>query len=68
MDVVERWNRTLKGMLNKNIQDNGRDWSFHLPYLLFAYREVPHSSTGMSPFQFVYDRIPPRLLKLLKEF
>ncbi|GFX29493.1 retrovirus-related Pol polyprotein from transposon opus [Trichonephila clavipes] len=47
MGAVERWNRTLKEMLNKNIQENGNNWDSHLPYLMFAYREVPHSTTGV---------------------
>ncbi|GFU68492.1 retrovirus-related Pol polyprotein from transposon opus [Trichonephila clavipes] len=43
MGAVERWNRTLKDMLNKNIQEHGNEWDVHLPYLLFAYREIPHT-------------------------
>ncbi|GFU80529.1 pro-Pol polyprotein [Trichonephila clavipes] len=50
-------NRTLKDMLSKNVQEHGSDWDLHLP-LLFAYREIPHSTTGMSPFQLVYGRLP----------
>ncbi|GFV08359.1 hypothetical protein TNCV_327931 [Trichonephila clavipes] len=67
MGAVERWNRTLKEMLNKNIQENGNNWDSHLPYLMFAYREVPHSTTGVSPYQLVYGRLPNGPLKLLKE-
>jgi hypothetical protein len=66
MGAVERWNRTLKNMLNKNIQEHGREWDVHLPYLLFAYREVPHTTTGLSPYQLVYGRIPRGPLSLLK--
>ncbi|GFQ82182.1 retrovirus-related Pol polyprotein from transposon gypsy [Trichonephila clavata] len=39
----------------------------HLPYLMFAYREVPHSTTGVSPYQLFYGRLPNGPLKLLKE-
>lgn len=67
MGSIERWNRTLKNMLNKNIQQHGRNWDIHLPYLLFAYREVPHTTTGVSPFQMVYGRVPAGPLSLLKE-
>ncbi|GFX71961.1 transposon Ty3-I Gag-Pol polyprotein [Trichonephila clavipes] len=67
MGAVERWNRTLKEMLNKNIQENGNNWDSHLPYLMFAYREVSHSTTGVSPYQLVYGRLPNGPLKLLKE-
>ncbi|GFU24237.1 retrovirus-related Pol polyprotein from transposon opus [Trichonephila clavipes] len=54
-------------MLNKNIQENGNNWDSHLPYFMFAYREVPHSTTGVSPYQLVYGRLPNGPLKLLKE-
>ena len=59
MGAVERCNLTLKDMLNKNIQEHGYNWDLHLPYLLFAYREVSHSTTGISPYQLVYGRLPP---------
>ena len=36
--LVERFNRTLKAMLNKLVRDEGKDWDRLLPYLLFAYR------------------------------
>ncbi|GFV83728.1 retrovirus-related Pol polyprotein from transposon opus [Trichonephila clavipes] len=54
-------------MLNKNIQKNGNNWDSHLPYFMFAYREVPHSTKGVSPYQLVYGRLPNGPLKLLKE-
>ncbi|GFY63043.1 transposon Ty3-I Gag-Pol polyprotein [Trichonephila inaurata madagascariensis] len=34
---------------------------------MFAYREVPHSTTGVLPYQLVYGRLPNGPLKLLKE-
>lgn len=52
--LVERFNRTLKGMLRKFVADTGRDWDRWLPFLLFAYREVPQASTGFSPFELLY--------------
>ena len=52
--LVERFNGTLKGMLRKTAQEDGKDWDKLLPYLLFAYREVPQSSTGFSPFELLY--------------
>ena len=47
--LVERFNRTLKEMLRKSAQEDGRDWGKLLPYVLFAYREAPQESTGFSP-------------------
>ncbi|GFW97135.1 hypothetical protein TNCV_631401 [Trichonephila clavipes] len=68
MGAVERWNRTLKDMLNKNIQKHGNEWDVHLPYLPFAYKEIPHTLTGVSPYQLVYGRILSAPMSILKEF
>ena len=52
--LVERFNQTLKRMLQKFVADTGKDWHRWLPFLLFAYREVPQASTGFSPFELLY--------------
>ena len=39
--LVERFNRTLKAMLKKFVNGTRKDWDEYLPYLLFAYHEVP---------------------------
>ena len=44
--LVEHFNQTLKAMLRKVADDEGKDWDKLLPYILFAYREVPQASTG----------------------
>lgn len=44
----------LKGMLRKFVADTGCDWDKWLPFILFAYREVPQASTGFSPFELLY--------------
>ncbi|XP_077531288.1 uncharacterized protein LOC144143402 [Haemaphysalis longicornis] len=56
--AVERWNRTFKNMLAHTIQKEGRDWDKFVPFLLWAYREVPHDTTGVAPFQMLYGRTP----------
>ena len=38
--LVERFNRTLKGMLRKVLKGEKRNWDTMVPYVLFAYREV----------------------------
>lgn len=65
--LVERYNRTLKSMLCKFVSDTGSDWDQWIPYLLFAYREVPQSSTGFSPFELLYGRQVRGPLDILKE-
>lgn len=52
--MVERFNATLKAGLRKYADKSGRKWHQTLPFILFAYRELPHSSTGYTPFELVY--------------
>ena len=54
-------------MLKKFVAANGKDWDQWLPYLLFAYREVPQASTGYSPFELLYGRQVRGPLDLLRE-
>ena len=65
--VVERFNKTLKSMLRKLVEGEGKKWDMYLPYLLFAYREVPQSSTGFSPFELLYGREVRGPLDVLRE-
>ena len=52
--LVERFNQTLKAMLHRVATEEGKDWDKLIPYLLFAYREVPQASMGFSPFELLY--------------
>ncbi len=65
--LVERFNQTLKAMLTRAATEEGRDWDKLIPYLLFAYREVPQASTGFSPFELLYGRAVRGPLDILKE-
>ena len=31
-----------------------KDWDLYLPFVLFAYRQKPHTVTDLSPFQLIY--------------
>ena len=65
--LVERFNGTLKGMLKKFVRERVQIWDKYLPYLLFAYREVPCESTGYSPFELLYGRTVRGPLAVIKE-
>ena len=65
--LVERFNGTLKSMLKKFTSKNQTDWDEYLPYLLFAYREVPQESTGLSPFELLFGRKVRGPLDVLRE-
>ena len=47
--MVERFNRTLKSMLRKHAARFGKQWDQYLSYILWAYRNTPHESTGEKP-------------------
>lgn len=53
-------------MLRKTAQQ-GKDWDKLIPYLLFAYREVPQAATGFSPFELLYGRTVRGPLDVLGE-
>ena len=65
--LVERFNKTLRAMLRKVAAEDKLNWDKWLPYLLFAYREVPQDSTGFSPFELLYGRAVRGPLDILKE-
>ena len=44
--MVERFNRTLKTMIRKHVDQFGVQCDEHLSGLLWAYRNTPHESTG----------------------
>ncbi|XP_049447271.1 uncharacterized protein LOC125897860 [Epinephelus fuscoguttatus] len=65
--LTERFNQTLKQMLRKFVNETGSDWDHWLPYLLFAYWEVPQASTGFSPFELLCGHEVRGPLTLLRE-
>ena len=54
-------------MLLKTTIEECKDWDKLLPYLLFAYHEVPQESTGFSPFELLYGRAVRGPLDILRE-
>ena len=56
--LTERFNRTLTDMLAKKVEQSGKDWDNHLPFVLFAYRASIQESVKESPFYLLYGRDP----------
>ncbi|XP_042148780.1 uncharacterized protein LOC121837265 [Ixodes scapularis] len=65
--LVERWNGTFKSMLFHIVREHGREWDKFVPFLLWAYREVPNVTTGKSPFELMYGRVPVGPLSILQK-
>ena len=54
-------------MLKKIAKDDATEWDCWLPYLIFAYREVPNESIGFSPFELLFGRHGRSPLDILRE-
>jgi len=65
--MVERFNQTCKNMLSHVVQEYQRQWHQYVPLMVWALREVPNATTGVSPYMLVYGRIPRGPLAVLKE-
>ena len=65
--LVEKFNGTLKNMIKKLALEEPKKWDTILPAILFAYREVPQSSLGFSPFEMLYGHKVKGPLQILRE-
>ena len=54
--MVERMNRSLADMLAKLVNDDRSNWDEILPFVMAAYRNTPHDSTGITPNKLMLGR------------
>jgi hypothetical protein len=65
---IERLNQTVKAMLHHVVQSpTPRSWHTKIPFLLFAYRELPHSTTGFSPHTMLFGSPARGVLAALRD-
>ena len=57
---VERHNRPLQEIIAKFVSENQYDWDQRVDQAVFANNTIAHSSTGFSPYEFLFRR-PPRM-------
>lgn len=55
---VERFNRTLGGMIRALTPEAKADWPRRLQTLTFMYNCTAHETTGYAPFYLMFGRIP----------
>ena len=63
--MLEWWHASLKAMLRNASQDK-QHWDCYLKFLLFSYRNTPHTVTGHAPFELIYGRNMRGPLEVLK--
>ena len=64
--ACERFNGTLKTMIWSLLDRFPGSWDTALPWVVFAYREVPVETLGCSQFELMFGRIVPGPLQLVK--
>ena len=51
----ERFNHTLHDLLKMLPKSQKPNWSAHLNSLVFAYNVMPNSTTGLHPYQLMFE-------------
>ena len=54
-------------MLRCAIDKSPEEWVDILPLVMFAYREAPNESTGLSPIKLMFGSVARGSLTLIKE-
>ncbi|XP_063411880.1 protein NYNRIN-like [Mytilus trossulus] len=54
--LIERFNKTLGGMIKTFVNKNVTNWDEYINLLLAAYRSTPHPATGFSPNNMMLGR------------
>ncbi|XP_050730790.1 protein NYNRIN-like [Eriocheir sinensis] len=65
--ALERCHQTLKALLRKFCHDQDQEWDEALPFVLFAIRETPNESLGVSPFELLFGHKVRGPLKIIKD-
>lgn len=64
---TERLNQELETGLRCLVSQSLASWSKHLIWVQYAHNTLPCSSSGLSPFQYIYGYQPPLFLEVERE-
>ena len=64
---AERLIGTTKRLIAKVAADHPKSWHKHLPFVMWALREVPSDLTGLSPWMLVMGSLPRGPLSVLRD-
>ena len=65
--ILEQFHSTVKSMLKKIMYKFNSQCDSVLPYILFAYQEVPSESTGFSPLELLFGKCDREPLYILRK-
>ena len=58
---MERLKCTLIGLLKSLPKEQKSNWLLHLPLLVFAYKAMPHDTTGYQPYELMFGCKAPTM-------
>ena len=64
---IERFHRVLKDMTRSVVDKNVYEWETVLPWIVYAYREVPVETLEFSPFELLFGKNPRGMLTLIRD-
>jgi len=66
--TVERIHRSLRSIISILVREYGKEWDELIHMVAYALRTHIHSSTGVSPFMYLYARHPLSLFDLARSY
>ena len=67
VNPIERFHRVLKDMICSVVDKKVYEWDTVLPWILYAYREVPVETLGFSPFELLFGKNLRGMLTLISD-
>ena len=61
---VERFMRNMNDSLSCLVQGDAHDWCEFVAGVQYAYNSTPHSATNVAPYEAVFGKPPPPLVRL----